>query len=48
MRNARFGSLLLEKLRKPHRKCSFWKLVPGKVQEASHEMLVLEACSLKS
>ena len=47
-RNARFGSLLLEKLRKPRTKCSFWKLVPWKVEEASHEMLVLEACSLKS
>ena len=47
-RNARFGSLFLEKLRKPRTKCSFWKLVPWKVEEASHEMLVLEACSLKS
>ena len=26
-RNARFGSLLLEKLRKPRTKCSFWKLL---------------------
>ena len=43
-RNARFGSLFLEKLRKPRTKCSFWKLVPWKVEEASHEMLVLEAC----
>ena len=48
VRNARFGSLSLEKLRKPRTKCSFWKLVPWKVEEASHEMLVLEACSLKS
>ena len=47
-RNARFGSLFLEKLRKPRTKCSFWKLVPWKVAEASHEMLVLEACRLKS
>ena len=47
-RNARFGSLFLEKLTKPRTKCSFWKLVPWKVQEASREMLVLEACSLKS
>ena len=47
-RNARFGSSLIEKLRKPRTKCSFWKLVPWKVEEASHEMLVLEACSLKS
>ena len=47
-RNARFGSLFLEKFRKPRTKCSFWKLVPWKVEEASHEMLVLEACSLKS
>ena len=47
-RNARFGSLFLEKLRKPRTKCSFWKLVAWKVAEASHEILVLEACSLKS
>ena len=47
-RNARFGSLFLEKLRKPRTKCSFWKLVPWKVAEVSHEMLVLEACRLKS
>ena len=47
-RNARFGSLSLEKLRKSRTKCSFWKLVAWKVAEASHEMLVLEACSLKS
>ena len=33
-RNARFGSLSLEKLRKPRTKCSFWKLVPWKVEEA--------------
>ena len=26
-RNARFGSLFLEKLRKPRTKCSFWKLL---------------------
>ena len=42
-RNARFESLLLEKLRKPRTKRSFWKLVPWKVEETSHEMLVLEA-----
>ena len=47
-RNACFGSLSLEKLRKPRTKYSFWKLVLWKVEEASHEMLVLEACSLKS
>ena len=47
-RSARFGSLFLEKLRKPRTKCSFWKLVPWKVKEASHEMLFLEACSLKN
>ena len=47
-RNARFGSLSLEKLRKPRTKCSFWKLVAWKVAEVSHEILVLEACSLKS
>ena len=47
-RNTRFGSLFFEKLRKPRTKCSFWKLVPWKVEEASHEMLVLEACWLKS
>ena len=47
-RNARFGSLLLEKFRRPRTKCSFWKLVAWKVAEASHEMLVLEACRLKS
>ena len=54
-RNARFGTLFFEKLRKPRTKCSFWKLVAWKVEEASHEMLVLEAscsvldaCSLKS
>ena len=47
-RKARFGSLLLEKWRKLRTKCSFWKLVPLKVDEASHEMLVLEArCSEK-
>ena len=44
-RNARFGGLFLEKFRKPRTKCSFWKLVPWKVEEASHEMLVLEARS---
>ena len=27
-RNARFGTLFFEKLRKPRTKCSFWKLVP--------------------
>ena len=43
-----FGSSLLEKLEKSRTKCSFWKLVAGKVAEASHEMLVLEACCLKS
>ena len=42
-RNARFGSLVLEKLRRPRTKCSFWKLGAWKVAEASHEMLVLEA-----
>ena len=47
-RNARFGSLLLEKLGRPRTKSSFWKLVAWKVSEASHEMLVLEACCLKS
>ena len=47
-RNVRFGSLVLEKLRKPRAKCSFWKLVARKVAEASLEMLVLEACCLKS
>ena len=46
--NVRFGSLLLEKLRKPHTKCSFSTLLTWKVEEASHEMLVLEACGLKS
>ena len=47
-RNARFRTLFFEKLRKPRTKCSFWTLVPWKVEEASHEMLVLEPCSLKS
>ena len=28
VRNARFGGLFLEKLRKSRTKCSFWKLVP--------------------
>ena len=44
VRNDHFGSLLLEKLRKPRTKCSFWKLVAWKVAEASHEMPVLQAC----
>ena len=48
VRNARFGSLFLEKLRKSRTKCSFWKLFAWKVAEVSHEMLVLEACRLKS
>ena len=43
-----FGSFLIEKLRRPRTKCSFWKFVAGKVEEASHEMLVLEVCCLKS
>ena len=47
-RNARFGSFSFEKLRKHRTKCSFWKLLLWKVEEASHEMLVLEPCSLKS
>ena len=47
-RNARFGSFCFEKWRKHRTKCSFWKLLLWKVAEASHEMLVLEACSLKS
>ena len=72
-RNAHFESFLLEKLRTPRTKCSFWKLartarfesllleklrmprtnsfstlLTWKVEEASHEMLVLEACCLKS
>ena len=42
-RNARFGSSFCEIWRKPRTKCSFWKLVPWKVAEASYEMLVLEA-----
>ena len=36
-----FLSFLLEKLQKSRTKCSFWKLVPGKVEDASHEMLLL-------
>ena len=47
-RNARSGSFSFEKLRKHRRKCSFWKLVLRKVQEALHEMFGLEACRLKS
>jgi len=47
-RTARFESLLLEKLRTPRTKCWFSTLLTWKVEEASHEMLVLEACCLKS
>ena len=45
--NARFGSLLCEILRKPRTKRSFWKLGLRNFEEASHETLVLEACSVK-
>ena len=45
---ARFWNFLFEKLRRPRTKCSFWKFVAWKVEEASHEMLVLEVCCLKS
>ena len=41
-RNAFFESFC-EIWRMPRTKCSFWKLVRGKVAEAWHEMLVLEA-----
>ena len=46
-RNARFGSLFCEIWRKSRAKRSFLKLVLWKFEEASHETLVLEACSLK-
>ena len=46
-RNARFGSLFCEICRKSRAKRSFLKLVLWKFEEASHETLVLEACSLK-
>ena len=45
--NVRFGSLFCEILRKPRTKRSFWKLVLWNLKEASHETLVLEACSMK-
>ena len=43
-----FWKLLLRKVQGHRTKCSFWNLVLWKVEEVSHEMLVLEACSLKS
>ena len=46
-RNARFGSLFCEISRKPRTKRLFWKLVLWNFEEASHETLVLEACSVK-
>ena len=46
-RKARFGSSFCEIWRKPRTKRSFWKLVPWKVAEASHEMIVLEAFCVK-
>ena len=47
-RNDPFGSFFCENCRKHRAKRSFWKLVLWNLGEASHEMLVLEACSLKS
>ena len=47
-RNARFRRFLPEKLKMPRTKCSFWKLVAWKVEEASHEVLVFDASYLKS
>ena len=46
-RNACFGSLFYEISRKPRTKRSFWKLVLSNFEEASHETLILEACSVK-
>ena len=42
-RNDPFGSFFCENCRKHRAKRSFWKLVLWKLEEASHEMLVLEA-----
>ena len=46
-RNARFGSLFCEISRKPRTKRSFCELVLWNFEEASHETIFLEACSLK-
>ena len=46
-RNARFASLCCEISKKPRTKRSFWELFVWKLSEASREMLVLEACSVK-
>ena len=46
-RNDHFGSLFCEIWRKPRTKRSFWKLFLLKLSEASHETIILEACSVK-
>ena len=46
-RNDHFGSFFCEDCRKHRAKRSFWKLVLWNLSEASHETIILEACSVK-